>query len=208
MDLRAIRTDYRGGSIAGLPPDPWPAVESWLNEAIAREAEPTAFSLATCDAGNVSVRIVLAKEVSPEGVTFYTNRRSPKGIALENHPKAAGVFFWPVLQRQLRFSGSVTVLGAEDADRYFATRPRESQLAAFVSRQSAELTDYMELVRRFEAAQEQFAAAQIPRPEHWGGYRIAFETIEFWQGQPGRLHQRLLYVRNPDGSYRRTWLEP
>ena len=208
MDLAAIRSDYEGKDISNLPAEPHRGIELWLAEALPVEHEATAFSLATHAAASPSVRVVLAKNVAKEGVTFYTNGLSLKGGQLAANPIAAGVFFWPKLQRQVRFEGKVTPVSAADADEYFASRPRASQIAAVVSKQSEPIESYTRLHETFEKATRDFAEGAIPRPQHWGGYLISLERVEFWQGQRSRLHQRLLYTRSGDGTYSRVWLQP
>lgn len=209
MNLGAVRSEYKGDSIKDLPADPHKGAQLWLEQALKTEAEATAFSLATHDAaGELSVRVVLAKSITSAGVTFYTNGLSLKGRQLEEKPVAAGVFFWPASHRQLRFEGKVTKVSDAEADEYFASRPHDSQVASAISRQSTPLDSYDSLLRRFEAARAEYAGRKVPRPAHWGGYQIAFEKVEFWQGQPSRLHQRLLYTQKSDGTYERIWLEP
>lgn len=208
MDLGAIRNDYHGNDISSLPPEPHRGMELWLNEALRAEDEATAFSLATHAADEISVRVVLAKNISKEGLTFYTNGLSLKGRQLAKNATAAGVFFWVKSHRQVRFEGAVSPVPKREADEYFASRPHESQVAAMVSSQSEHIESYEKLKTTFEKAKADFAGKVIPRPPHWGGYLITFEKIEFWQGQPNRLHQRLLYTRQNDGSYSRNWLQP
>lgn len=209
MNLGAVRSEYKGDGIENLPADPHRGAEIWLEAALKTEAEATAFSLAThATDGSISVRVVLAKSIDAAGVTFYTNGLSLKGEQLEKNPVAAGVFFWPKMHRQLRFEGAVTRVSDAEADLYFASRPHESQVASAVSRQSTPLDKYSALQQRFEAARAEFAGKHVPRPPHWGGFTVALERVEFWQGQPSRLHQRILYTRQADGTYARTWLEP
>lgn len=208
MDLKAIRNDYSGDDISYLPDEPHRAIELWLAEALRTEDEATAFSLATHAADDISVRVVLAKNVSEGGLTFYTNGSSLKGKQLAKNSSAAGVFFWVKSHRQIRFEGRVSPLSASDADEYFGSRPHESQVAAMVSRQSESIESYQKLKVAFEKAKADFAGKAIPRPPQWGGYLITFEKVEFWQGQPNRLHQRLLYLRQSDGMYKREWLQP
>lgn len=209
MDLGSVRREYEGDSIDNLPGEPHRAAELWLEAALKTEAEATAFSLAThAQGGRVSVRVVLAKSIDAGGVTFYTNGQSLKGEQLESMPAAAGVFFWPQSARQLRFEGQVTKVSDTDADEYFASRPHESQVASAVSRQSTPLKSYGELQARFAKARAEHAGQRVKRPPYWGGFTITLERVEFWQGQPNRLHQRLLFSRQSDGSYQKTWLEP
>jgi pyridoxamine 5'-phosphate oxidase len=167
----------------------------------AGEPEPTAMTLATCDAhGRVAARTVLLKHFDQRGFVFYTNTLSRKGRELAEHPQAALLVLWKRLrhQVQVRIEGSAEPVSAAEADAYFASRPRESQLGAWASLQSEPLTDRETLLARFRDYEARFAGAPVPRPPHWSGYRIVPDRIEFWFGQPHRLHDRFEY-RAEDG---------
>lgn len=184
-----------------------------LREALARAAaagpfDATAAALATADAaGRPSVRVVLVKQIDARGLAFFTNRESRKGRDLAANPWAALCFHWPALGEQVRAEGPVTSLADAEADAYFATRPRESQLGAWASRQSAPLPSREALLAAAREAEARFALAAVPRPPFWGGYLLAPEAIEFWRSGEGRLHHRTLYRRGPEG-WTATLLNP
>jgi pyridoxamine 5'-phosphate oxidase len=162
-----------------------------------RLPEPTAFALATVGAdGRPSVRMVLLKDASDAGFVFYTNYESRKGRDLLARPSAAMCFHWQPLDRQVRVEGPIERVSDEEADAYFASRARASQLGAWASRQSDPMADPGELDRRFAEFEARFAGAPVPRPPHWSGFRLVPERIEFWISQPGRLHTRHLYSRH------------
>jgi pyridoxamine 5'-phosphate oxidase len=164
-----------------------------------RLPEPTAFALATVGTdGRPSVRMVLLKEASHAGFVFYTNYGSRKGRDLLARPFAAICFHWQPLDRQVRVEGSVERVSDEEADAYFASRPRGSQLGAWASRQSEPMVDAGELSRRYAEVEARFAGGSVPRPPYWSGFRLVPERVEFWIGQPSRLHVRHLY--SPDGD--------
>jgi pyridoxamine 5'-phosphate oxidase len=181
-----------------LNPNPILQFERWL--AAAQETavrEPYAMTLATADARGVpAARMVLLRGVDERGFVFYTNYESRKGRELAANPRAALLFYWEPLQRQVRIEGLVSRVPAAESDAYFARRPRESQLGAWASAQSTVLPDRAALRAEFEAAVGRFADRPVPRPPHWGGYRLAPDTFEFWQGRPGRLHDRFRYWRD------------
>jgi pyridoxamine 5'-phosphate oxidase len=199
-----------------LPADPLPLCERWLAEARAAEltggeelpvAETMTLATAASD-GRPSARAVLLRGLDARGFAFFTNYESRKGRELDANPWAALVFTWLPLQRQLRAAGRVVRLSEVESDTYFATRPRGSQLAAWASQQSRPLADRAALEARWQALDERYSGAAVPRPPHWGGYRVEPDEIEFWEGHPNRLHDRFAYTRAPDGGWRRERLAP
>lgn len=180
----------------------------WFDQALAEKVpEPNAMTLATADAaGRPSARIVLLKGYDPDGFVFYTNYESRKGEDLAAQPWASLLFFWQPLERQVRIEGPVEKVSAADSDAYYKVRPLGSRIGAWASKQSQPISR-----DELEARNAQYTASlgeDPPRPPHWGGYRLRPETVEFWQGRPSRLHDRLVYRRDADGAWRVVRLSP
>jgi pyridoxamine 5'-phosphate oxidase len=181
--------------------DPIAQFTEWLAEAknCSSIVEPTAMALATADKnGEPSLRIVLLKEASEKGFVFYTNLESHKGHDLNKNPKAALCFYWGELKKQVRVEGIAEPVSAEEADAYFASRPRDSQLGAWASKQSRPLDSKAELIKEVALTTAKFLGRDVPRPPHWSGWRVVPHTIEFWQEGAFRLHDRDLYTRDHD----------
>ena len=195
---------------ADLDPDPVVQFQRWFEAArAAGVAQPDAMALATAGAdGRPDVRMVLLKAVDDRGFVFYSNHASAKARDLEANPTAALVFHWQPQRRQVRVSGSVTRVPREESERYFATRPRGAQVAAWASAQSEVIPDREHLDRAVRRVRAEFEGREIPLPDGWGGFRLRPESIEFWQGREDRLHDRLRYARGPDGGWRIERLAP
>jgi pyridoxamine 5'-phosphate oxidase len=199
--------DYvRQVSTAEPPPllsatDPFALFADWLAEAVAKEPnDANAMALATVDEGGMpDVRMVLLKDAGPEGFVFYTNLGSAKGRQLAADPKAALLFHWKSLRRQVRVRGQVTPVTPEEADAYFATRARPAQIGAWASEQSQPLPDRLALEKRIAEVGLKFGLGKVPRPPHWSGFRVTPQVIEFWRDRPFRLHERLVFVRAEGG---------
>lgn len=214
IDFSAARQSYEKDMLVehALPAVPYPLIELWVSEAIKKEVhEPYAMSLATCGAdGRPSVRTVLMRELKETAgelsLVFYTNYDSVKGVDLAENPFAEALFFWATLERQLRLSGRVEKLSSERSAAYFHSRPKDSQLAAWVSRpQSGTVESRERMQAEFDALEKQFPDT-VPLPEFWGGYRIVIDKVEFWQGRANRMHDRICYEKAGDDWQRQRLL--
>ncbi len=190
--------------------DPLELFSRWLKEAEQGDLPlPNAVNLATVDAGGQPrARMVLFKGLETEGFVFYTNYHSAKARELELRPDAALTFWWEPPGRQVRVEGTVRRLDEEISDAYFKTRPRDSQIGAYASRQSEEVADHHQLERQYREIEQRFEGQEIPRPEFWGGYVLVPNLIEFWQDASGRMHDRIRYQRTAEGGWRQDRLSP
>lgn len=190
------------------PGNPTVLFGEWFREEEAAGTEaPEAATMATASKGGVpSARVVLVKRRDERGVVFFTNYESRKGRELEENPRAAIVFHWRRLERQVRIEGSVVRASAEESDEYFDSRPRDSRLGAWASKQSRRISNRAFLEQKFEETKRRFEGRELTRPPYWGGYRIEPERYEFWQGRPRRLHDRLVYTRREESVGKASWL--
>jgi pyridoxamine 5'-phosphate oxidase len=204
VDLAALRAEYaRGGlDVPDLAADPVAMFRRWMDDAVAAGLhEPNAMVVSTVSAdGRPSSRMVLLKGLSDDGFVFYTNTASRKGEELAADARCALLFPWHPLERQVRIDGTAQPLGPEAVAAYFATRPRGAQLGAWASHQSRPVRSRAELAAAFARAEERFPG-EVPVPDEWGGYVVAPEVVEFWQGRPGRMHDRLVYRRSAGAAW-------
>ncbi len=212
MNLDQIRRNYLQGGLRreDLAEDPFAQFSKWMEEAIAADIpDPTAMTLATVDAqGQPSQRIVLLKQLDSRGFVFFTNYGSNKAADIAANAKVSLHFPWHWLERQVKIRGVAEKVPASESLKYFLSRPRDSQLAAWASHQSHPLTSRSALLNQFARMKEKFAQGDIPLPDHWGGFRVRPSRFEFWQGGEDRLHDRFEYLREPGDDWRVTRLAP
>ena len=210
--LADLRRDYASRALTedAADADPLRQFGTWFAEALQSQLiDVNAMTLATASpGGEPAARIVLLKGADETGFVFYTNYDSAKGRDLAANPRACLLMFWAELERQVRITGAVTRTTSEESETYFHSRPFESQIGAAISRQSQPVADRSQIETRYAEFAEKHQGSIVPLPRNWGGYRVTPERMEFWQGRKSRLHDRLLYTRQPDGSWSRSRLEP
>lgn len=212
MEIADSRREYPGTPLdeASAGDDPIPLFHTWLRDTMGSDqADPTAMTLATVGADEQpAARTVLLKGFDEQGFVFYSHYHSRKGLELAANPRAALLFYWDVLLRQVQVQGLVTKLSPQQSRAYFTTRPRKSRLTTAASPQSQVIENRQALDEAFYRLEQQIGDGDVPMPEDWGGYRLSPRSMEFWQGRPNRLHDRLCYTLQGDGQWRRQRLAP
>lgn len=210
--IENLRQEYRAAKLdeKDVAPDPISQFSNWFSQALdANIFEPNAMTLATATSDGIpSARVMLMKGFEANGFIFYTNYLSRKGKELSKNPRASIVFFWAELERQVRIEGVVEKIGKEESTRYFHSRPKGSQIGALASQQSREIESRQVLEDNLKELEERFKDQEIPKPSHWGGYILKPQVVEFWQGGPGRLHDRVVYKRINNKNWKIVRLAP
>ena len=210
--IKLLRIEFTSGVLdeSDISKNPVTQFSKWLQNAIdASVNEPNAMTLATTSADlTADARIVLLRNYDSKGFSFFTNYNSIKGKQIRHNKKACLNFFWPELQRQVRIKGTIEKLTSQTSDQYFNTRPRESQIAAWASSQSETLINRDALEKRYKEYEKKFAGDKVPRPSHWGGFRLKPVHFEFWQGRKSRLHDRIVYEKLRNGKWNIQRLNP
>ncbi len=210
--VKQDRRDFKNQPLeeSDMSSNPFDQFEKWFDQALKSEIqEPYAFTLATASKeGKPAARVLYMRDVSRKGISFFTNYESDKGKNLAENPFCSANFFWMELDRQVRFSGKAEKLPVADSDEYYNSRPRGSQIGAWASNQSSSLKSRKELLDKLDSLVEKFDGKDVPRPDHWGGYLIIPEQIEFWQGRESRLHDRIRFSLEEDGSWSMERLSP
>ena len=212
MDIAQVRREYTKTKLSkkSVQKNPYKQINLWLEEAIkANCLEPTAMTVSTVsEDGRPSSRVVLLKDIENNQLFFYTNYNSRKGTQISKNPNTSALFFWPELERQIIIEGVIEKSTAEQSDAYFQTRPWKSRIGAIISPQSQPIDSRNVIKKAFVLEAAKHIGENIPRPTHWGGYKIIPDRIEFWQGRPNRLHDRILFTKTGDTTWQISRLAP